>query len=446
MTIFQTLNSIFAYLLQVNVTLTILFIFYKLLFDKDTFFGWRRFTLLGIAVAALVLPLIPQISFATPIAQPVDEFIATFALPELSTNSHTESYSLSWVMACKIVYLFITALLMLRTLYSLTSLTIRLMRARRATVQGTSVCLMSNDTPPFSFFKWICLPAEGLTDEQQSDILIHEQAHIKHLHSIDVVLFQLFINLNWLNPIAWLMRREIRINHEYQADEAVIHHGADKKSYQYLLINTTYPKLAAANLYNSFNVLPLKKRIMMLNKKRTEQSKIGKYLLFLPMIALSLLVVNCTSKVEENTTDGAEMDELVVVGYGNGWKIVKEGEKTEAKMPTTLDGIPVFDTVEIMPEFPGGMQALMQYLAKSIKYPVQAQEAGTQGRVIVQFIVNKDGGVTDVAVARSVDASLDDEAIRIVKAMPTWTPGLQKGEPVNVKFTLPVMFKLTDNN
>ena len=185
----------------------------------------------------------------------------------------------------------------------------------------------------------------------------------------------------------------------------------------------------------------------MLNKKRTEQSKVGKYLLFLPMIALSLLIVNCTSKVEESVTDGTEVDEIVVVGYGNdNVQPVVEGEKTNAGTPSTLNGVPVYDTVEVMPEFPGGMQALMQYLAKSIKYPVQAQEAGTQGRVIVQFIVNKDGGVTDVAVARSVDASLDDEAIRIVKAMPTWTPGLQKGEPVNVKFTLPVMFKLTDNN
>ncbi len=446
MTIFQTLNSIFSYLLQVNVTLTILFIFYKLFFDKDTFFGWRRFTLLGIALAALALPLIPQISFATPIVQPVDNFIATFALPEFSTNSRATFYFSPWVMIGKIVYLLIAALLMLRTLYSLASLTIRLMRARRVTVQGITVCQLSNDTPPFSFFKWICLPAEGLTDEQQSDILIHEQAHIKYLHSIDVVLFQLFVNLNWLNPIVWFMRREIRVNHEYQADEAVIHHGADKKSYQYLLINTTYPKLAAANLYNSFNVLPLKKRIMMLNKKRTKQSKVGKYLLFLPMIALSILVVNCTSKVEESTTDGTEMDELVVVGYGDGWKIVKEGEKTEAKMPSTLDGTPVFDTVEVMPEFPGGMQALMKYLAMNIKYPVKAQEAGTQGRVIVQFIVNKEGAVTDPTVARSVESSLDQEAIRIVKAMPAWTPGLQKGEPVNVKFTLPVMFKLTDND
>ena len=140
------------------------------------------------------------------------------------------------------------------------------------------------------------------------------------------------------------------------------------------------------------------------------------------------------------------MDERVVVCYGDGWKIVKKGKKTESKMPSTLDGTPVFDTVEVMPEFPGGMQALMKYLAMNIKYPVKAQEAGTQGRVIVQFIVNKEGAVTDPTVARSVESSLDQEAIRIVKAMPAWTPGLQKGEPVNVKFTLPVMFKLTDND
>ena len=179
----------------------------------------------------------------------------------------------------------------------------------------------------------------------------------------------------------------------------------------------------------------------MLNKKRTESSKIGKSLLFLPMIALSLLVVNCTQKVDESMTDGAEVDERVVA-YGNGWKIVKEDEKTNVEMPKSIDGTPTFDIVEQMPEFPGGMQALMKYLAQSIKYPTQAQEAGIQGRVIVQFIVNKDGTISDATLARGVEPSLDDEAIRIVKAMPSWTPGLQKGQPVNVRFTLPVAFRL----
>jgi len=102
----------------------------------------------------------------------------------------------------------------------------------------------------------------------------------------------------------------------------------------------------------------------------------------------------------------------------------------------------IFEVVENMPEFPGGNSALMQYLAKNIKYPTIAQENGTQGRVIVQFVVNKDGSIVEAKVARSVDPYLDKEALRVINAMPKWTPGKQRGKPVRVKYTVPVMFRL----
>ena len=102
----------------------------------------------------------------------------------------------------------------------------------------------------------------------------------------------------------------------------------------------------------------------------------------------------------------------------------------------------VFDMVEQMPTFPGGQQELMSYLGKNIKYPTIAQENGTQGRVIIQFVVERDGTITDVRVARGVDPYLDKEAVRVVQSMPKWIPGKQNGKAVRVKFTVPVMFRL----
>ena len=102
----------------------------------------------------------------------------------------------------------------------------------------------------------------------------------------------------------------------------------------------------------------------------------------------------------------------------------------------------VFDVVEEMPSFPGGQGALMSYLASNIKYPVVAQENGVQGRVIISFVVERDGSISDVKVARSVDPSLDREAQRVVKSMPRWTPGKQNGQTVRVKYTVPVVFRL----
>lgn len=102
----------------------------------------------------------------------------------------------------------------------------------------------------------------------------------------------------------------------------------------------------------------------------------------------------------------------------------------------------VFDMVEQMPAFPGGQSELMSYLGKNIKYPTIAQENGTQGRVIIQFVVERDGSITDVRIARGVDPYLDKEAVRVVKSMPKWIPGKQNGKAVRVKFTVPVMFRL----
>lgn len=102
----------------------------------------------------------------------------------------------------------------------------------------------------------------------------------------------------------------------------------------------------------------------------------------------------------------------------------------------------VFEVVEQQPAFPGGMDKLMQWLSKNLKYPASAQENGTQGRVVVQFVVNKDGSIVEPKVVKSVDPALDKEAIRVVSAMPHWTPGKQRGKAVRVRFTLPVTFRL----
>jgi protein TonB len=126
-----------------------------------------------------------------------------------------------------------------------------------------------------------------------------------------------------------------------------------------------------------------------------------------------------------------------------GGEVLKAKEEiAQPEPPKHEEENKVFDVVEQMPSFPGGMGALMSWLSQNIKYPVIAAENGVQGRVIVQFVVEKDGSVTDVHVAKSVDPSLDKEAARVVKAMSKWNPGKQNGSAVRVKYTVPVTFKL----
>ena len=125
-----------------------------------------------------------------------------------------------------------------------------------------------------------------------------------------------------------------------------------------------------------------------------------------------------------------------------GGEVLKAKEVIAEPEPPKVEETKVFDVVEEMPQFPGGQAALLEYLAKNIKYPVVAEENGVQGRVIVTFVVERDGSITDVRVVKSVDPSLDKEAARVVKSMPKWQPGKQNGSAVRVKYTVPVQFKL----
>lgn len=157
-----------------------------------------------------------------------------------------------------------------------------------------------------------------------------------------------------------------------------------------------------------------------------------------PSVVEEIKVVDNDTEVQESTIASTEETNQAVEVP----PVTVKKEEPKVVVEEVEDEQTIFQVVEEQPEFPGGMTALMQYLSKSIKYPTISQENGVQGRVIVQFVVNKDGSIVDPVVARSVDPYLDKEAIRVVTSMPKWKPGKQRGKAVRCRFTLPVTFKL----
>lgn len=145
-------------------------------------------------------------------------------------------------------------------------------------------------------------------------------------------------------------------------------------------------------------------------------------------------------QIVENDTNIEETEVATSEDQGEAVQIVSTGPAVVVE--EVVEEETIFHVVEEMPSFPGGDAECMRFLSKNIKYPTIAQENGIQGRVILQFVVNKDGSIVDVTVARSIDPYLDKEAVRVVKMMPKWKPGKQRGKPVRVKYTLPVMFRL----
>lgn len=505
--------------------------FYRLLFYKDTFFKLRRASLLAFFGLALLYPLL-NIQEWVKEQEPMTEVIQIYSamLPEMTVTPEVVVKT-DWkgilLSASSYMYWGVMALLFVRFFIQLSSILLLAYRSRRTVIHGVPVYRLDKPAGPFSFFKMIFIHPESHSEKEIDEILTHECTHVFQWHSVDVMICELITVICWVNPFAWLLKREVRHNLEYLADNTVIQSGYDCKSYQYHLLGLAHHYQAAATLYNSFNVLHLKNRISMMNKKRSHGIGRTKYLIFIPLAAFLMLLSNIeavariTGEIAAEAVAGVkEATEISVLSEDDvkvsgqviddfngpviGANVIVKGTNVDTitdtegyfvlettknavlrfsfpgmkakevavkdvqgklKVQLYSDGSAqgsqsapppppmspqistdpsdlVFTVVEVMPEFPGGQGALLQFLAKSIKYPVIAQQNGIQGRVTCSFVVGKDGVIRNIEVIRGVDPSLDLEATRVISMMPKWKPGMQKGKEVSVKYTVPVTFRL----
>jgi TonB family C-terminal domain len=413
------METIILYLVKVNIAFAILYLLYKMFFNKDTFLHLKRYILLLICIVSVLYPFIEfDLTF-----DGRNETINTLVtlqnifLPATEVSAVGAGRAINWFHVVGLTYATGIIFLTIRSVMEIGKVSKKISRSKKVIINGIDVCVSEEKTEPYSFLKWICISPELYRKDELNEILFHENAHVSQLHSFDILFIQVILIFNWFNPFLWLLRNEIKINHEYLADRKVIDSGHNKKKYQYHLIGFTRKHTLSPTLYNSFSILPLKNRLKMLNRKATPGIMVYKYLLFIPIFVFLLIFNNCDNSVEPL-------------------------QKLPAELPAKVNSETVFEVVEKMPEFKGGQSALMHYLNNSIKYPVTAQAEGIQGRVIVQFIVDADGSINEPVVARSVDESLDKEALRVISKMPSWIPGQQRGKPVRVKYTVPIKFKL----
>ncbi|MCF2575473.1 TonB family protein [Phocaeicola barnesiae] len=541
------MGTFLVYILKSSLCLALFYLFYRLLLSKETFHRFNRIALLGVMLISCLLPLVRvTVDRATVVntsVMLVEEDMLMYPW-EMQTVVQEEA-AFPWREWLVAVYLLGIFFFLLRNLWSLVRM-LYLIRHSRCRQMENGICLVIHQAgfAPFSWMKYIVISQTDL-DENGTDILIHEEAHIRNRHSLDLLLVELCVWLQWFNPAAWLLKQELQNVHEYEADEAVLRQGIDAKRYQMLLIK----KAVGARLYsiaNSFNHSSLKKRITMMIRKKSNPWARAKYLYVLPLAAVtvaafarpeisepldeissvkvndlsaitgnnspenlsvaatsaadvtlkmkvtdqsgspivgaSVLIVNSTSgtltDLEGNFTLKVGDDQRISVSY-IGMKSVElsvkeclEKQIKEVRLTSDADSGPqltvvsqssesasqkapqhnttsesqnteeVFMVVENMPEFPGGLNACLKFLADHVAYPKEAAEKKIQGRVIVQFVVMKDGSIANARVIRSVDPLLDAEALRVIGLMPKWKPGTQRGQAVNVKFTMPITFRL----
>ncbi|QJD95797.1 TonB family protein [Mucilaginibacter robiniae] len=460
------------YLLLCNLYLILFFGFYALLLRRETFFQLNRAYLVGSALLSFLIPLI-QSAWVRQwfITQKVHQTIYSagpavviYQFKPVQSQQITLGEIMTWVYIGGIV------ILSLRLLWQLLILS-------RVVKRGTGIAA-------WSFFKKIKV------DEQLPNrdvILAHEEVHARQWHSADVLLIETIMILNWFNPVVYWYRNAIKHIHEFIADETAVKAGASKAEYAMLLLNQTFDAPVHKLLNPFFSHSVLKQRIVMLQKNKSHYSALIKYgfsaPLFALMLALSSATINNSSIMKTVHTEAAQVlakpaEQLVVQSIPPPPPPAKDSlaeqalpvieqqnpalnniETNAGQSATTTElAVPeantsageadphneLFTAVEVAPEFPGGMESFYTLLSKTIRYPAEARDHNVQGRVIVTFVVEKDGSLSDVKALRGPGSGLDEEAVRAVTASPKWVPGHQNGKSVRVQYTVPVLFTLQD--
>lgn len=443
------MNSFYIYLVELNISLMILFVAYKLFFEKDKNFVIRRIYLLGVAVMPMILPFLPAsmrmpVSSVVPISITLEEVSIFGSGPQQEAAGTVTFGTVLWL-----IYLAILALGLVKVLIQLTRIIYAAFTSERFETKGIS--LLANKTlHASSFFGFVFIDPEKTEDESFQHILEHEGIHKREWHSLDRILVEIFVMINWFNPVAWLYRKSVIQNLEFLADSAVLRKGTDPMKYQLSILNQY---IGSASLSNQFSS-QIKNRINMLNRDYKLGSR-WKIAMLLPLTIIAFFIVSCTDKEAAI----AEIDAV-------------EEISADAAESTAVTESEVFYIVEEMPTFNGGEPIeFRKYIARNLKYPREAIDNGVTGKIFIKFFVTKEGKVMvpdqetlAKAEAKSIDEVvvvayrtvekdaelpdekyiqlLKDEAVRVVSGSPDWTPGKQGGKAVKVMFTFPITFAL----
>lgn len=417
------MNDLLKYLIESAVSLCLFYGIYWMFLRKDTYFVRNRFYLMLTIFLSMVIPsLTISVPQPTPIYTIETMLDSAVIVPASSFSTQTGNSPrnlLSWFYIAGAGFFFFKFLFNTGQVFWL------IRKNGIIQEEGIRIVYLERNISPFSFYNIIFLNRSLMGQDAREKIIAHEMNHIRKRHTVDLVIFEALTIVQWFNPVAWLYKWSLKEVHEYQADEAVIRSGHNLLNYQELVLSQVFGNQFFQIAHN-LNQSLIKKRIIMM--KRFKSSKGARYKVFLALPAAFLIIALFSfNSNSPGKSDGATPS-------------LSQELSLSAQKDTT-----VFFSVDTMPTFQGGdLEKFRRYLSLNIKYPGEAKEKNIHGTVYVQFVVNQKGQVVMAEVVRGVDPLLDKEVVRVVSTSPVWTPGRQDGKSVNVQFTLPVTFALSE--
>lgn len=491
------MNSFIHYILESGISLGAFSLIYFLFLRQETFFKANRLFLLFAVVFSSLLPLLHLRVYEPDNLVGVPSSEAVNMLEAITITGSGFSGSLAgWISASYLLvvgYLTGSVLVALFVLLRIGQLVLIICKAQVVHKSGINYVYINDNSSPYSFLNYLFVSRNMENNPAWDKMLAHESEHIRQGHTADILILELISIFQWFNPFFWLLRRVIKENHEYMADRAVINKGVAINQYKEILVTQFIGN--QFSIANNFNSSLIKSRLNMMTKIKSSNMSKLRYFIGGAMAAALLLAFACESK-DNTIVDSEVMNNGVQIRSASGEQplILIDGEMADREAMAKLDpnaiqsvnvmrespesmvqkygelvkngvieitlktgatavekdtqsllaqnGDVVFNIVEEMPEFSGGEDALRQYIANHISYPDEAKMKGIAGKVYVTFVVEKDGSVGRAKVVRGVDPLLDAEALKVVKEMPAWTPGKQRGEAVAVSYTIPINFAL----
>ena len=427
------MNELILYIIKTTLYISVFQSFYLLAMRKTTFFRLNRIVFLAGTFLCLALPFVKvQMPIESAVISPIaliEEAISAepMSLPAAVVGAEAP---VNW-SRLMIIAIFLSGALVsfIVTVVSYMRMCIMIRSAKPETIAQTQIRVIEEDIPSFSWGRHIVIGRKDL--KENPAILTHERMHVRCGHSFDLMAYTIVTTLQWFNPIAWIARTELKMLHEYEADELTINKGIDATQYQLLLVK----KAVGAKrfqLANGFNHSKLKNRITMMHKNKTNKWMRLAYFLCIPALIGAMCCCAQNTKTD-NTPAPAEMSDNAAQAKAEPETVSDTAEKKET--------VP-FNQVEVKPTFNGGDAGnFSRWVNEQLEYPENCKKEGISGRVTLSFTVSETGKVTDVKVLRGVHKDLDNEALRVVSSSPDWTPGIADGKAVAIKYTFPVLFQ-----
>ena len=416
------MTAFLIYMIKSTVFLSVFYAFFILFMKKTTFFRFNRMVFLAASVLCFILPTLeisPTIFAGIDMPMnAIEEALTPTYVLGLDGVTVTAGSGKIWLIIISTVYFAGFIIVLGSNIASYMRLYALLHKSQAGDMDGIKVLTADMDMPSFSWGRYIVISHTDL--ESNPAIFTHEKMHIKCRHSIDLMLHSLISMIHWFNPLVWIARMELKMLHEYEADELTLKTGINPTQYQLLLVRKTVDA-KQFQMANGFYHSKLKNRIIMINKKKTNRWMRLAYIICIPAIIGAMCC--CSQRKGNNAQTGTPAATETVT-------------ETAATVP--------YSEIFEKPTFEGSdANAFAKWVYGQVKYPQQCIEDQIEGRVVLQFTINKVGEVADVTVLRGVCPALDEEAVRAVKASPAWAPGkTEDGKAVPVTFTFPIVFKL----